>query len=235
MSIPTAEPIRTGAAAPGPPADEPPETILRGREPIRAELYGPERLEARARHVAQASAHVSRGPGHDLLSRCAQDDRILHAAHRRLTAAFAEGELITGEAEWLLDNFHIVADALREVRTDLPRGYYHKLPKLADDPLAGWPRVYWLALELVAHTDSALEEATLTRFVRAYQEVTPLTIGELWAVPIMLRQVLVENLSRLAQGMLDSQAIYLESHAQVRRFLSADDVAPVVGELLAPG
>ena len=108
---------------------------------------------------------------------------------------------MTGAAEWLLDNFHIITEALREVRTDLPPGYYDRLPKLAAGPLAGLPRVYWLALELIAHTDSALEEPTLAEFIRAYQAVTPLTIGELWAVPIMLRLVLVENLSRLAEGV----------------------------------
>src|SRR5205807_3866299 len=90
---------------------------------------------------------------------------------------------------------------LREIRTDLPRGFYDQLPKLAAGPLAGWPRVYWLAVEIVAHTDSALEEAILAEFLRSYQEVRPLSIGELWAVPIMLRLVLVENLGRIARDL----------------------------------
>src|SRR5581483_5488095 len=98
----------------------------------------------------------------------------------------ARKERLTREAEWLFDNYHIIEDALREVRTDLPRGYYDELPKLASGPLAG---------ELVAHTDSALEEPVLEGFLRAYQAARALTIGELWAVPIMLRLVLVENLT----------------------------------------
>src|SRR5204862_1108101 len=79
--------------------------------------------------------------------------------------------------------------------------FYEQLPKLDSGPLAGWPRVYWLAIEVVAHTDSALEEAVLADFLQAYQEVRPLTIGELWAVPIMLRLVLVENLSRIGRDV----------------------------------
>src|SRR5262249_5298546 len=106
------------------------------------------------------------------------------------------------DAEWLLDNFHIIEETLREVRQDLPRGYYRKLPKLADGPLAGLPRVYALSAELIAHTDSALDETNITRFVQAYQEVVPLTTGELWAVPIMLRLGLLENLRRLADQMV---------------------------------
>src|SRR5205085_12401293 len=107
---------------------------------------------------ARASAHVVEAGGQQLLDCCEFDSRILHDAHHRLTVAAAEHEILSGEAEWLLDNFHIIADALREVRTDLPPGYYRKLPKLTDGPLAGWPRVYCLAVELIGRPDSGLEQ-----------------------------------------------------------------------------
>src|SRR5438445_687586 len=83
------------------------------------------------------------------------------------------------------------------VRHDLPRGYYAELPVLAGGPLAGYPRVFALALGLIAHTDSALDETEVLRFVHAFQTAAPLTIGELWAVPTMLRLALFENLRRL--------------------------------------
>ena len=66
--------------------------------------------------------------------------------------------------------------------TTCPRGFYRELPKLAEGPLAGYPRVYGIAWAFVAHTDSRFDPETLRRFVRAYQRVQPLTIGELWAV-----------------------------------------------------
>ena len=106
------------------------------------------------------------------------------------------------DADWLADNFHIVHEVLREVRQDLPRGYDAVLPKLGVRPLSGYPRVYALALSLVSHTDSELDETRITRFVQAFQQVAPLTIGELWALPTMLRLVLIENLRRLADQML---------------------------------
>src|SRR4029434_7456626 len=102
---------------------------------------------------------------------------------------------------------------LREIRDHLPRGYYRLLPKIAAGHLAGTPRVYGLAWAYVAHTDSRFELETLQRFVRAYQRVQPLTIGELWAVAITLRVVLVENLRRLAERIVRGRAARQEADA----------------------
>ena len=89
----------------------------------------------------------------------------------------------------------------RSVRTC--RGsYYLELPKLADGPLAGYPRVYAFARELITHTAGRLDLQTLVDFATAYQRVAPLTIGEIWAIPIMLRLALVEELRRLAADVV---------------------------------
>src|SRR5579871_11754 len=171
-------------------------------EPIRAELFGQERLEAHARELAHALRLTrSEAPGDPLLRRFLDNGAELTRAHQRIVEATRRRESITSDAEWLLDNFHIIEETLREVRHDLPRGYYRQLPKLADGPFRGLPRVYALSVQLLAHTDSCLDEANLLHFVKAFQTVTPLTIGELWAVPIMLRLGLLENLRRLAEQM----------------------------------
>jgi cyclic beta-1,2-glucan synthetase len=177
-----------------------------GREPLRAELFGPEHLEGHARTLAAQAAAARVTPGEPLIGRFHRNRRALVAAHREIVAAFHRQETFGSDAEWLLDNFHIISDALAEIETDLPRGYYELLPKLPAGPLAGFPRVYALALELVAHCDSCFDENHLTRFAQAYQGVTPLTIGELWAVPIMLRLVLIENLRRLAEQIVHVRA-----------------------------
>ncbi len=136
------------------------------------------------------------------MRRLEQNGRFLRQCLRRLTGLAQEREPLTHEAEWLLDNGYVIEEVLSEVRRDMPRGFYRELPKVASGLLAGYPRVYTLALTLVAHTDSALDEEHLSRFVQVYQTVSPLTIGELWAVPIMLRLALLENLRRLAERML---------------------------------
>jgi len=94
---------------------------------------------------------------------------------------------------------------LREIHEDLPTGYYRELPKLVNGRFDGFPRVYAIAMAIIEHTDSRLEIESLERFLRAYQSITPLTIGELWAIAITLRFALVENLRRLAWRIVVSR------------------------------
>ncbi len=131
---------------------------------------------------------------------------MLLAAYRALTEAIRDERSITPAAEWLVDNFHIVEEQLREIRDDLPADYYRELPKLAEGHLEGYPRVLGLAWAYVAHTDSRFDPDSLSRLVSAYQRVEPLTIGELWAIAISLRILLVENLRRLAEQIVRGRA-----------------------------
>ena len=175
-------------------------------EPIRAELFSAERLEQHAQTLAAAQT-VTKNPADEcaLVPRVRENGRVLQEAHALIGDAARQQRAITPAAEWLLDNFHVVEDQLRDIREHLPAAYYRKLPKLAEGHLRGYPRVYGVAWAIVAHTDSRFDADWLARFVRAYQRVQPLTIGELWAVPISLRIVMVENLRRLAVRIVGSQ------------------------------
>ena len=167
--------------------------------PIRAELFSVERLEEHARSLAAAQG-VALGErrGASLAKRLTHNETVLVAAYHDIAEAIDARATITPAAEWLIDNFHVVEKQIRAIRVDLPSGYYRQLPKLASGPFAKYPRVFGVAWAFVAHTDSLFDPEVLRRFLRAYQEVQPLTIGELWAVPITLRIVLVENLRRIA-------------------------------------
>src|SRR6266478_2117572 len=172
-------------------------------DPIRAELFGIERLEQHAESLAAAQGVLRQSRrGRRLLQRVEHNGRVLRESYRVIANAIREERAITPAAEWLVDNFHVVDEQLREIRDDPPPGFYRELPKLVEGPLTGYPRVYGIAWAFVAHTDSHLDPDTLRRFVRAYQRVQPLTIGELWAVAITLRIVLVENLRRLAEAIV---------------------------------
>src|SRR5262249_36161481 len=152
-----------------------------------------------------------------LLRRLRENGKRLHEAYRAVAEGLAKGEALTPDAEWLLDNFYIIDGVLKDIQVDLPRGYYRELPALGSGPFAGLPRVYALAVTLVAHTDSCLDDTHIRDFVRCYQHVRPLTIGELWAVPTMLRLALLENLRRLADEMLWTRSEHAEAHTQARR------------------
>jgi cyclic beta-1,2-glucan synthetase len=196
-------------------------------EPIREELFSVERLEQHAESLAAAQS-VSSQPvrGLPLAKRVRDNDEALLDAYRVITAAIADKHPITPAAEWLIDNFHLAEDQIREIRTDLPPRYYRQLPKLAEGPFKGYPRIFEIAWAFVAHTDSRFEAEMLRRFVLAYQRVQPLTIGELWALAITLRVVLVENLRRLADLIVGSQTSRDAADALADRLLGAGIRAP---------
>ena len=181
-------------------------------EPIRAELFSVERLEQHAESLAAAQIIFTESrEGQLLIPRVLENGRVLLESYRAIARAIQEEHAITPAAEWLVDNFHIVDEQLREIRDDLPPGFYRQLPKLASGHLQDYPRVFGVAWAFVAHTDSRFDPELLRRFVTAYQRVQPLTIGELWAVPITLRVVLVENLRRLADRIVHSRAARQEA------------------------
>ncbi|MCJ7710633.1 MAG: glycosyl transferase, partial [Chloroflexi bacterium] len=191
---------------------DPPDRGLAGseaelEEPILAELFSVERLEQHARTLAAAQAVTDTpGRGRAVQPRVTEDGRVLLESYRILARAIKDERSITPAAEWLVDNYPIVDEQLREIRDDLPSDYYRELPKLAGGHLAGYPRVMGLAWAYIAHTDSLFEPESLRRMVRAYQGVEPLTIGELWAIAITLRILLVDNLRRLAERIVRSRA-----------------------------
>ena len=172
-------------------------------EPIAAEIFSVERLEQHAESLAKAQ-EVSAGQssGISLRGRLRSNATGLRSAFHTLIEGIHQGHAMTPAAGWLVDNYHIVDEHIRAVRRDLPAGYYKQLPKLSNGPLRGYPRVYGLAWAIVAHSDNCFDLDTLVRFCRAYQRVQPLTIGELWAIAITLRVLLIENLSRLATGIV---------------------------------
>lgn len=170
---------------------------------IRAELFSTERLEQHARSLAKAQrVSPTARHRHPLPSKMRENSEALASAFRAIAKSAQFHRPITPAGEWFLDNFHVVEAQIRDAKHDLPADYYRELPKLAEGPLAGYPRVYGIAWALIAHSDSGFDEARLARFVKAYQQVQPLTIGELWAIAITLRIVLVENLARLAHEIM---------------------------------
>ncbi len=206
-------------------------------EPIRAELFGIERLEQHAESLAAAQrAAYEPSKGRNLLPRVRDNGQVLLAAYRNVAETVREKGEITPAAEWLLDNFHIVEEQIRGIRDHLPGSYYRLLPKIAAGHLAGYPRVYGLAWAYVAHTDSRFELESLQRFVRAYQRVQPLTIGELWAIAIHLRVALVENLRRLSQLIVRSREARARADELADRLLGqsgrpAEHAKAVLGRL----
>jgi cyclic beta-1,2-glucan synthetase len=102
-------------------------------------------------------------------------------------------------AEWLLDNYYLLMRTVRQVEEDLPGSYLRELPKLAaPGALHEYPRVFDMARVLILHEGAELDLDKIVAFVEAYEEVELLAMGELWALPIMLRVVLLESVAQAA-------------------------------------
>lgn len=172
-------------------------------EPIlRSELFSADQMASYGIVLAgqhQLSALSSRD---SLLGRLDDNQVLLHRSCTALTHAQLSSRRVTPAAEWLLDNYFLVEDHIRTAKSHLPKGYSRELPRLINGPSAGLPRVYDIALETISHGDGRFDEQSLSRFIAAYQTVMPLALGELWAIPIMLRLALIENLRRVASRVM---------------------------------
>ncbi len=164
--------------------------------PLRAELFNVGQLAQHAGVLARSHKVVTNKRSSRLLSALEENERML-TGFNRATLGMRKSQVVTPAAEWLLDNFYLIEEQIQMARRHLPRGYSRELPRLVEGPSAGLPRVYDLGLELIAHTDAQIDAESLSAFISAYQTTTPLKLGELWAVPIMLRLGLIENLARV--------------------------------------
>src|ERR1017187_6521975 len=175
------------------------QTRLRPRAsepPLRAELFSVEQLARHARELAANHQSVARRSSNSLLARLDGNEKSLRAFNRA-TQAVDPRRRIPPAAEWLLDNFYLIEEQIQMARRHLPRGYSRELPRLLNGHSAGFPRVYDIVLELISHVDAQIDVEPLSAFVTAYQTVSSLKLGELWALPIMLRLGLIENLQRI--------------------------------------
>ncbi|QWT21550.1 hypothetical protein KPL74_05975 [Bacillus sp. NP157] len=169
------------------------------REPvIRAELFNADQLEAHGPILASRHRLAKVRTPEWLLPRLADNEETLLDACRGLMLASEHGQATTPAGEWLLDNLYLIEEQIRTAKRDFPDGYSRELVQLDDGASKGLPRAYDIALEVIAHGDGRIDEAAITRFLVSYQSIAPLNLGELWAVPIMLRLALIENLRRIA-------------------------------------
>src|SRR2546427_3519755 len=168
-----------------------------GEPPLRSELFSADQMKLHGRTLAASHQLSPERPRDRLLARLAENEDVLIGVRSLLTDAVQANRRLTPAGEWLLDNFYLIEEQIRTARRHLPKNYSRELPRLAYGASAGLPRVYDIALETISHGDGRVDPESLTNFVTAYQTVTALKLGELWAIPIMLRLALIENLRRV--------------------------------------
>ena len=174
------------------------EKYASGEPPLRSELFSADQMEQHGKILAGLHRLSPEQAPDQLLSRLAENEDVLIGVRDLLAEAVKATRRITPAGEWLLDNFYLIEEQIRMAKRHLPKGYSRELPRLLNGSSVGLPRVYDIALETISHGDGRVDPGSLSSFVAAYQTITGLTLGELWAIPIMLRLALIENLRRAA-------------------------------------
>ena len=194
--------------------------------PLRAELFALGQLETHGRRLA-VDQQIDPTPGPEvLLGRLRENEQVIRRSYQVVADAVGKGLQTAPGADWLLDNYYLVEEQIDIAREHLPPGYSRQLPRLATGPLKGFPRVHELALELVSHTDGHVDMENLSRFIKGFQTVLPLGLGELWAVPIMLRLALLENLRRVSYRTASRRRHRDRALGWARRFLEVVHTQP---------
>ena len=198
--------------------------------PLRAELFSAAQMAVHGRRLA-ARHQLADTPGSDrLLDRLDENAAVIADVCAGLARAVRAGVRLPPAAASLLDHAWLVDDHVRLARRHLPDDDCRALPCLQDPDAHGNPRVYQLALDVIAHGDGRLDPESLARFVAAYQEGAPLTLGELAALPVMLRLVLVENLRRLAVRQADTRRQRVQANRWADRMTARAEERP--GDLI---
>ena len=167
-------------------------------EPLRAELFSADQMAQYAKTLAAAHELSKKSlPGH-LLARLADNEKALNAVRKLLVEAIKNDHVITPAGEWLIDNFYLIEEQIHTAKKHLPKGYSASLPQLVNGVPQGLTRVYDITLKIISHSDGKIDAERLNRFIASYQSVKHLKLGELWAIPIMLRLTLIENLRRVS-------------------------------------
>lgn len=175
-------------------------------------LLGPEELEKHAVDIARN--HISRKSKRGLRSlepRINDNYKYIHNVYKTLNSDVKNMVPTVPAAEWLLDNYYIIEEQVKDIKNNLSKGGYSALPILKNGYLRGYPRVFAIALELVAHTDGMVDEKVLNGFLKAYQSQVPLSIEELWSVAIMIRIALIENIRHICEKIINSQQQWCKS------------------------
>jgi len=148
-----------------------------------------------------------------------EDNRVLIKAYKTINEQVKSKQRVVPAAEWLLDNFYMIEEQIKEIQRGLMEGY-KKLPIIKSGSHRGLPRVYAIAEEIVSYTDSDLDEETIINFLREYQSITPLSCVELWAFPFMLKIALIKKVKKTAVYIVESQEQKLEAQKWANKLLS---------------
>src|SRR5665213_207107 len=170
-------------------------------EPMREELFSSDQMERFGKTLATRHKLSSKPAKDHLLKRLADNEITLQEVRKLLTDSIKRNYQLTPAGEWLIDNFYLLEEHIRIAKTHFPKNYSEDLPQLVNETSSGTTRSYDIVLQIISHSDGRIDIENLSNFVKAYQTITNLKLGELWSIPIMLRLALIENIRRVSASV----------------------------------
>ena len=107
--------------------------------------------------------------------------------------------------EWLLDNYYVIEETVKNIEKELTLKKYKNFLGIANGTNYGFARIYVLATEIVSYTDSKIDGKLLTDLLKAYQEKKKLNMEEIWNIGIFLQIAIIENIRNLCEKIYSVQ------------------------------
>lgn len=139
------------------------------------------------------------------INRLLDNYNYIQTTYNTLNENIKENITIYPAGEWLLDNFYIIEEAVKTIKNDLTRKKYKSFPGIGTGAYQGFARIYVLASEIVAYTDSKIDEEILKSSLLAYERRKTLSMEEIWNLPIFLNLAIIENVREVCEKIMVSQ------------------------------
>ena len=107
--------------------------------------------------------------------------------------------------EWILDNFYILEESVRQIEKEITLKKYTNFVGIQNGKYAGFARVYVLATEIVAYTDNKINGENLETYLQAYQTKKTLNMEEIWNIGMFLQIAIINNIAEICDKIYSTQ------------------------------
>ena len=130
---------------------------------------------------------------------------IIKTVYNLLNEHVKLGINIHPAGEWILDNFYIIEEVVRQIEKEITIKKYRNFVGLHNGKYIGFARIYVLATEIVAYTDNKINGENLEKYLQAYQTKKTLNMEEIWNIGIFLQIAIIQNIREICEKIYSTQ------------------------------
>ena len=126
--------------------------------------------------------------------------------------------------EWLLDNFYIIEETVKQIQKELTLKKYTNFLGIANGRYKGFARIYVVAAEIIAYTDNRIEKENLEEYLMSYQTKKTLSMEEIWNIGIFLQIAIIENIREICEKIYSSQIQKIKAENIVKKLIDNTNI-----------